>query len=549
MFFRQKGYFLFEVMNLKKQTKFIFVTGGVVSSLGKGIAASSIGRLLKMRGLKVFMQKFDPYINVDPGTMSPYQHGEVFVTDDGAETDLDLGHYERFIDENLTKNSNITAGKIYSSVIAKERKGEYLGATVQVIPHITNEIKDKLIQAAKESQADVIITEIGGTVGDIESLPFLEAIRQARREFGYKNTLYIHNTLVPYLRAAGEIKTKPTQHSVKELRSLGIQPDIIILRTEVTIKKEQKEKIALFCDIDRKAVFEARDAKILYQVVTNLHAQKMDDVILKHFGLTLPPADMTEWNALIDKIKHLRQEVRVAIVGKYVALPDAYLSIVEALKSAGYYHNVRVKIDLLDSNEIYENNVEEKLSAYAGILVPGGFGKRGIAGKLLAIQYARTHQIPYFGICLGMQLVCIEYAKNVKGYLHACSTENNPDTPHPIIHQLRDQQDGMALGGTLRLGLYDCEIKKDSKAFAAYGKTLIAERHRHRYEFNSAFSDIFDDNFICSGWNPQTNLVEIVELKNHPWFIACQYHPEFVSRPERAHPLFREFIGAALKAR
>ncbi len=540
MFFRQKGYFLFEVMNLKKQTKFIFVTGGVVSSLGKGIAASSIGRLLKMRGLKVFMQKFDPYINVDPGTMSPYQHGEVFVTDDGAETDLDLGHYERFIDENLTKNSNITAGKIYSSVIAKERKGEYLGATVQVIPHITNEIKDKLIQAAKESQADVIITEIGGTVGDIESLPFLEAIRQARREFGYKNTLYIHNTLVPYLRAAGEIKTKPTQHSVKELRSLGIQPDIIILRTEVTIKKEQKEKIALF---------EARDAKILYQVVTNLHAQKMDDVILKHFGLTLPPADMTEWNALIDKIKHLRQEVRVAIVGKYVALPDAYLSIVEALKSAGYYHNVRVKIDLLDSNEIYENNVEEKLSAYAGILVPGGFGKRGIAGKLLAIQYARTHQIPYFGICLGMQLVCIEYAKNVKGYLHACSTENNPDTPHPIIYQLRDQQDGMALGGTLRLGLYDCEIKKDSKAFAAYGKTLIAERHRHRYEFNSAFSDIFDDNFICSGWNPQTNLVEIVELKNHPWFIACQYHPEFVSRPERAHPLFREFIGAALKAR
>lgn len=549
MFFRQKGYFLFEVMNLKKQTKFIFVTGGVVSSLGKGIAASSIGRLLKMRGLKVFMQKFDPYINVDPGTMSPYQHGEVFVTDDGAETDLDLGHYERFIDENLTKNSNITAGKIYSSVIAKERKGEYLGATVQVIPHITNEIKDKLIQAAKESQADVIITEIGGTVGDIESLPFLEAIRQARREFGYKNTLYIHNTLVPYLRAAGEIKTKPTQHSVKELRSLGIQPDIIILRTEVTIKKEQKEKIALFCDIDRKAVFEARDAKILYQVVTNLHAQKMDDVILKYFGLTLPPADMTEWNALIDKIKHLRQEVRVAIVGKYVALPDAYLSIVEALKSAGYYHNVRVKIDLLDSNEIYENNVEEKLSAYAGILVPGGFGKRGIAGKLLAIQYARTHQIPYFGICLGMQLVCIEYAKNVKGYLHACSTENNPDTPHPIIYQLRDQQDGMALGGTLRLGLYDCEIKKDSKAFAAYGKTLIAERHRHRYEFNSAFSDIFDDNFICSGWNPQTNLVEIVELKNHPWFIACQYHPEFVSRPERAHPLFREFIGAALKAR
>lgn len=534
---------------MRKQTKFIFVTGGVVSSLGKGISASSIGRLLKMRGLKVFMQKFDPYINVDPGTMSPYQHGEVFVTDDGAETDLDLGHYERFIDENLSKNSNITAGKIYSSVISKERKGEYLGATVQVIPHITNEIKDKLIQAAKESQADVIITEIGGTVGDIESLPFLEAIRQARREFGFKNTLYIHNTLVPYLRAAGEIKTKPTQHSVKELRSLGIQPDIIILRTEVAIKKEQKEKIALFCDIDRRAVFEARDSKILYEVVSNLHAQKMDDVILKHFGLNLPPADMTNWNALIQKIKHLKEEVRIAVVGKYVSLPDAYLSIIEALKSAGYYYNVKVQIALVDSNEINEQNVEEKLASYAGILVPGGFGKRGISGKILAIQYARTHQIPYFGICLGMQLVCIEYAKNVKGYTYACSTENDPNTPHPIIHQLSDQHEGIAMGGTLRLGLYDCQIEPNTKAFAAYGKTMISERHRHRYEFNSAFSDIFDDSFICSGRNPQTNLVEIVELKNHPWFVACQYHPEFISRPERPHPLFKEFIGHALKAR
>ncbi len=543
-----KGIFSFlEVIILKKQTKFIFVTGGVVSSLGKGIAASSIGRLLKNRGLKVFMQKFDPYINVDPGTMSPYQHGEVFVTDDGAETDLDLGHYERFIDENLSKNSNITAGKIYSSVISKERRGEYLGATVQVIPHITNEIKEKLVQAATESQADIVITEIGGTVGDIESLPFLEAIRQARREFGYKNTLYIHNTLVPYLKAAGEIKTKPTQHSVKELRSLGIQPDIIILRTEVSIKREQKEKIALFCDVDKRAVFEAKDSKILYEVVSNLHNQKIDDVILKHFGLSMPKADMREWDALIDKIKHLKDEVKIAVVGKYVSLPDAYLSINEALKAAGYFHNVKVNISHIDSNEITSSNVQERLKPYAGILVPGGFGSRGIEGKLLAIAYARKNQIPYLGICLGMQLVCIEYAKNVKGYAHACSTEENPNTPHPVIHQLANQHEDINMGGTLRLGLYDCKVSRDSKAFQAYGKELISERHRHRYEFNKAFQDIFDENFICSGINPQTNLVEIVEMKNHPWFVACQFHPEFASRPQRPHPLFREFVDAAIK--
>lgn len=532
---------------MKKQTKYIFITGGVVSSLGKGIAASSIGRLLKNRGLKVFMQKFDPYINVDPGTMSPYQHGEVFVTEDGAETDLDLGHYERFIDENLTKNSNITAGKIYSNVIAKERKGEYLGATVQVIPHITNAIKEKLVQVATESQADVVITEIGGTVGDIESLPFLEAIRQARRDFGYHNTLYIHNTLVPYLKAAGEIKTKPTQHSVKELRSLGIQPDMIILRTEVSIKKEQKEKIALFCDVDNRAVFEAKDSKILFEVVTSLHNQKIDDIIVKHFKLDLPPADMTEWNHFIQRIKSLKEEVKIALVGKYVSLPDAYISVNEALKAAGYFHNVKVLITPIDSNEINEENVVDKLNSFAGVIVPGGFGKRGSEGKILAIQYCRTHKVPFFGICFGMQLACIEYAKNVKGYSQASSTEIDPETPHPIIHQLSDQHKNMDMGGTLRLGLYQCDLAKDTKTYLAYGTDSITERHRHRYEFNNEYSSIFDDEFILSGRNPETNLVEIIELKSHPWFIACQFHPEFASRPYRPHPLFRDFIGAMIK--
>lgn len=531
----------------KKQVKYIFVTGGVVSSLGKGIAASSIGRLLKNRGLKVFMQKFDPYINVDPGTMSPYQHGEVFVTDDGAETDLDLGHYERFIDENLSKNSNITTGKIYSTVIAKERRGDYLGGTVQVIPHITNEIKDKLVKVAQDSDADVIITEIGGTVGDIESLPFLEAIRQARREFGYHNTLYIHNTLVPYLKAAGEIKTKPTQHSVKELRGLGIQPDIIILRTEVSIGKEQKEKIALFCDVEPNAVFEAKDAEILYEVASNLHDQKIDDVILKHFMIEMPPADMTEWNNLISSIKNLKGEVKIALVGKYVSLQDAYLSVNEALKAAGYYHGVKVNIQYIDANEITKKNASELLVHMDGILVPGGFGLRASEGKIVAIEYARVHAIPFFGICFGMQLSCIEYARNVLGLESANSTELDPNTSYPIIDYLPNQYEGINMGGTLRLGLYDCHLAPNTKSLEAYGKIEIQERHRHRYEFNNKYLSIFDDEFIVSGVNPQTNLVEIVEHKNHPWFVACQFHPEFLSRPQRPHPLFREFIRAALK--
>lgn len=532
---------------MEKQAKYIFVTGGVVSSLGKGIAASSIGRLLKNRGLKVFMQKFDPYINVDPGTMSPYQHGEVFVTDDGAETDLDLGHYERFIDENLSQNSNITTGKIYSNVIAKERRGDYLGATVQVIPHITNEIKDKLVKAYEDSHADVIITEIGGTVGDIESLPFLEAIRQARRDFGYNNTLYVHNTLVPYLRAADEIKTKPTQHSVKELRGLGIQPDIIILRTEVPIRDSQKDKIALFCDVKKEAVFEALDQKVLYEVATSLHNQGIDDVILEHFGLTCPEADMTEWNALIDRIKNLRNEINIALVGKYVQLHDAYLSVSESLKHAGYYHNVKVNIKYIDSNLINDDNAKEKLNDCCGILVPGGFGYRGSEGKISAIKYARLNNIPYFGICFGMQLACIEYARNVLGYKDANSTELNKDTSYPVIDLLTDQFDGIDMGGTLRLGLYDCHLTKNTKTYDAYGKDDIKERHRHRYEVNNKLEDLFSKDLIVTGRNPKQNLVEIVELKNHPWFVACQFHPEFLSRPNRPHPLFRDFIGASIK--
>ena len=529
-----------------KQTKFIFVTGGVVSSLGKGIAASCIGRLLKNRGLKVFMQKFDPYINVDPGTMSPYQHGEVFVTDDGAETDLDLGHYERFIDENLSKESNITTGKIYSNVIAKERRGDYLGATVQVIPHITNEIKNKLKRAAETSNADVVITEIGGTVGDIESLPFLEAIRQARRDFGYNNTLYIHNTLVPYLRAAGEIKTKPTQHSVKELRGLGIQPDIIILRTEVSIKKEQRDKIALFCDVPETNVFEAKDAKILYEIALSLHEQKIDDVICNHFGFNLPEADMTEWTKMIDNIKALSGEIRIALVGKYVSLQDAYLSVNEALKHAGYHFGKKVIIVPLDASKLNYDNVEGILQPYDGILIPGGFGERGIEGKMAAIHYARVNNIPLLGICYGMQLACIEYARSEFGYEDANTTEVDPHTTHPIIDYLPDQYAGIELGGTLRLGLYDCKLSDGTIARKYYGKELIKERHRHRYEFNNKYLNIFSKDLIVSGINPQTNLVEVVELKNHPYFVCSQFHPEFLSRPNRAHPLFIGLIEACI---
>ncbi|MBU1144520.1 MAG: CTP synthase [Firmicutes bacterium] len=531
-----------------KVTKFIFVTGGVVSSLGKGITAASLGRLLKNRGLKVFMQKFDPYINVDPGTMSPYQHGEVFVTDDGAETDLDLGHYERFIDENLSVNSSITTGKIYSSVIEKERRGDYLGATVQVIPHITNEIKSKLEAAAIESDADVVITEIGGTVGDIESLPFLEAIRQARRDYGFYNTLYIHNTLIPYLETTGELKTKPTQHSVKELRSLGITPDVIVLRTSKEITNSMREKIALFCDVKKEAVIECLNAKILYEVAIDFLKQKLDDIVCEHLQLVTPPCDMSEWIELIDRIKHLEKEVTIGLIGKYVSLHDAYLSVCESLKHAGYFHRVKVNVVWINSNEITDENIDGMIKDVDGILVPGGFGSRGIEGKIKAIEYAREHQVPFLGLCLGMQLAIVEFARNKCSLPQANSTEFDLETIYNVIDYLPEQYKGIEMGGTLRLGLFNCDILENSLAHKAYGITKIKERHRHRYEVNNKFRKILEKNgMIFSGINPETKLCEMIELQNHPWFVGTQFHPEFLSRPQKSHPLFRDFVGAALK--
>jgi CTP synthase len=529
-------------------TKYIFVTGGVVSSLGKGITAASLGRLLKNRGLKVFIQKFDPYINVDPGTMSPYQHGEVFVTDDGAETDLDLGHYERFIDINLTKLSSITTGKVYSTVLRKERRGEYLGGTVQVIPHITNEIKERVFRAGKESGADVVITEIGGTVGDIESLPFLEAIRQIKSDVGQDNVLYIHCTLIPYLKAAGEMKTKPTQHSVKELRSLGIQPNIIVVRTEMPISQDMKDKLALFCDIAKEAVIEATDADTLYAVPIMLQKQKMDDLVCRLLKIQCHDADMTEWNALVDKVRNLPNKTRIALVGKYVELQDAYISVAESLKHAGYQFDADVEIDWVNSAELSEENAAERLKDAAGILVPGGFGDRGIDGKLAAIKYARENNVPFFGICLGMQLASIEYARNVLKLDGAHSAEISPNTPYPIIDLLPEQKDIEDLGGTLRLGLYACKLQQGTRAYEAYKEEIVYERHRHRYEFNNEFREQMEKKgFIFSGTSPDGRLVEIIELAEHPWFVAAQFHPEFKSRPTRPQPLFKQFIKAAIE--
>jgi CTP synthase len=528
--------------------KYIFVTGGVVSSLGKGITASALGQLLKSRGLKVFMQKFDPYINVDPGTMSPYQHGEVFVTQDGAETDLDLGHYERFIDENLNRHSSITTGKIYETVLKRERRGDYLGATVQVIPHITDQIKKKLVDVARHTNPDIVITEIGGTVGDIESLPFLEAIRQARRDFGYQNTLYIHTTLVPYLKAANEIKTKPTQHSAKELMSLGIHPDIIMLRSEVPIPNEQKEKIALFCDVDRNAVFESVDVEILYEVILKLSEQHMDDYILKHFGYEKPKANLKPWEDLVNKIKHLTETTTIALVGKYVQLHDAYLSVSEALKHAGYFHNQHIEIKWINAEEVSHQSIKKQLEGCQGVLIPGGFGKRATEGKKAAIQYAREHNIPFFGLCYGMQLAVVEYAQNVLKLTQANSTEIDPNTADPIISLQRGRLQDEDMGGTLRLGLYDCEVKEGTKAYDAYQSKLVKERHRHRYEFNNQYLDHFEQSsMVLSGFNSEYQLVEMVELSDHPWFVAVQFHPEFLSRPLRPHPLFRDFIKAAVR--
>ena len=528
--------------------KYIFVTGGVVSSLGKGITAASLGRLLKNRGLRVTIQKFDPYINVDPGTMSPYQHGEVFVTQDGAETDLDLGHYERFIDINLNSNSNVTTGKIYSSVITKERRGDYLGGTVQVIPHITNEIKERAFRAGREDDVDIVITEIGGTVGDIESLPFLEAIRQIKSDVGRNNVMYIHCTLIPYIAAAGELKTKPTQHSVKELRSLGIQPNVIVVRTEKPVSQDMKDKIALFCDIDPNAVIENRDADTLYEVPLMLKEQGLDDYVLDHLEIDCPQPDMTEWKGLVDKIKSITKTTSIAIVGKYVALHDAYLSVAEALYHAGFANDSEVKIKWVDAEEVTDENVQELLGDVDGILVPGGFGDRGIEGKIASTRFARENNVPYLGICLGMQVAVIEFARHVVGLKEANSSEINPTTPYPVIDILPDQRGIENLGGTMRLGIYPCKVERDTKAMEAYDEELVYERHRHRYEFNNEYREQLNNaGMTFSGTSPDGRLVEIIEVADHPWFVASQFHPEFASRPNRPQPLFREFVKASSK--
>ena len=514
--------------------KYIFVTGGVVSGLGKGLTAASLGRILKQRGQKVFMQKLDPYINVDPGTMSPYQHGEVFVTADGAETDLDLGHYERFIDEQLNKNSSITTGRIYSNVISKERRGDYLGATVQVVPHITNEIKERIYAAARSSKADIVITEIGGTTGDIESLPFIEAIRQVRLDLGYENTVYIHTTLLPYIGASHEVKTKPTQHSVKELRGLGIQPDFIVCRSEHHIEKELKDKISLFCNVPTQNVISNYDVENLYELPRMLLDQKMDDLVLQHLQINAPAAHMDEWDALVNRVKNLNQELNIALVGKYVQLPDAYLSVNEALRHAGYYVNSVVNIDFINSEELNKENVAERLK-----------DADGIAGMIDAIEYARTNNVPLLGICLGMQLITIEYARNVCGIKDANSLEFDELCKNPVINLMSDQslED---MGGTQRLGDYECQLNPGTHAYRLYGKELIKERHRHRYEFNNNYKDVLVENGLkVAGFNPERNLVEIVELEDHPYYVGCQFHPEFTSRPNRAQPLFQGLISAA----
>lgn len=530
-------------------TKYIFVTGGVVSSLGKGITAASLGRLLKNRGFNVTIQKFDPYINIDPGTMSPYQHGEVFVTDDGAETDLDLGHYERFIDINLSKRSNITAGKVYWSVINKERKGDYLGSTVQVIPHITNEIKQNVYRVGKEDNADVVITEIGGTVGDIESLPFMEAIRQVKKEVGRNDVLYIHVTLVPYINAAGELKTKPTQHSVKELRSIGIQPDILVCRSEKHISDEMKEKLALFCDVEPEAVIENQTCSSIYEVPLMMQDQGLDDIVIKKLGLEERPCDMTEWKEMVHKILNPSKDITVAIVGKYVALHDAYLSVVEALDHAGIATGTKVNLRWIDSEELDDTSVDPKevYEGIDGIVVPGGFGSRGVEGKIRTIQYARENNVPFLGLCLGMQSAVMEFARNVCGMEGATSSEFDENAKYKVIDLMSDQVDVDKKGGTMRLGIYPCKVEAGTKTHEAYGKDLIYERHRHRYEFNNDYKAEFEKaGMKCVGINPESDLVEIVEIPTLKWFIGTQFHPEYSSTVLKPHPLFLSFIKAAI---
>ncbi len=530
--------------------KYIFITGGVVSSLGKGVAAASIGHLLENRGLRVTLAKFDPYINVDPGTMSPYQHGEVYVTEDGAETDLDLGHYERFTNAILTADNNVTTGKIYYSVITKERKGEYLGATVQVIPHITNEIKASILKLASLEKVDVVIGEIGGTVGDIESMPFLEAIRQFRKDVGRDNVIFIHLTLVPYINVTGEIKTKPTQHSVMRLREIGIVPDILLCRTEEPLSKELKEKISLFCDVSHSGIIDAYDVGTIYEVPLIFNDQNLDEIILNLLGITpriVEHQREVEWRALIKKIKSPEHSTTIAVVGKYVKLRDAYKSIIEALIHGGVANDCNVKIKWVDSEKLIENEPANFLADVGGILVPGGFGFRGIEGKLVAVRYAREHNIPFLGICLGLQSAVIDIARNVLGLKRANSREFSPDTPHPVIDLLEEQQSVKNMGGTMRLGVYPCRLVKDSFAYQAYKTDIIYERHRHRYEFNPDYRQRLEEaSLMVTGIYPEKRLAEIVELKGHTWFVATQFHPEFKSKLTSPHPLFREFVKASL---
>lgn len=532
-------------------SKFIFVTGGVVSSLGKGIASASIGKLLEARGLKTTIIKCDPYLNVDPGTMNPYQHGEVYVTEDGAETDLDLGHYERFTNAHVSKDSNVTAGKVYYSVITKERRGDYLGKTVQIIPHITDEIKDRIRKVAKSDDVDVAIVEIGGTVGDIESLPFMEAIRQLRWELGEGYAINIHVTLLPYIKSAGELKTKPTQHSVGRLREIGIIPNILLCRTEKPISKEQREKIALFCNVDVDSVVEAADVKHIYEVPGALKKEGLDDLILRRLNIKVHDKGLKAWeDFVVERVKNPKHELKVAVVGKYIALQDAYKSIYEALVHGGIANNARVVICKIDSEELETGRIEKHLAGVNGILIPGGFGARGIEGKVRAVKYARESKIPFFGICLGMQVATIEFARNVCGMKDANSTEFDKDTKFPVISLLEEQKNVKKLGATMRLGAYPCHLEKNTKSFDLYKQAKISERHRHRYEFNNEYKSVMEEKgMVFAGINRDRDLVEIIELKSHPWFVGCQFHPEFKSKPDVAHPLFRGFVAAALASR
>ena len=532
-------------------TKYIFITGGVVSSLGKGIIGASLGKLLKSRGFSVAIQKFDPYINVDPGTMSPFQHGEVFVTDDGAETDLDLGHYERFIDSNFSRLSSVTSGSVYQTVIQKERRGDYLGATVQVIPHITNEIKSRIVKAQKQFKPDFQIIEIGGTIGDIEGLPFIEAIRQFKTEAGIGNAINVHCTLLPYLPTSGELKTKPSQHSVNVLRSYGLQPEILVCRTSKSIPKTEKDKLALFCSVSKDAVIECRDMKSIYEVPLALEEQNFANVVLKLLCTTEKSADLTKWKELVEKINHPKDTIKIAIAGKYTKLSDAYISVVESIKHAGYSDDVKTEIKWINSEDCVEmSKCKELMSDVDGVVVPGGFGIRGIEGKLNVIKYARENNVPFLGICLGMQCAVVEYARNVAGIKNANSTEFDENNPNPVIDLMLEQKNVKGYGGTMRLGAYDCKIKTGTKAHSVYGSNKISERHRHRYEVNTDYIEpLKKAGLVFSGMSPDGMLSEIIELPDNDWFVACQFHPEFKSRPERPHPLFKGLIDAVVNKR